>query len=82
MTFDWTINFGQVLMMASGLIAGVKVFMDMRDVLNNHGYKIGELELRSREHGEKIDAHDTWLVRAGLDQRSGRDRRNGGQGND
>lgn len=81
MTFDPTINLGQLLTLGSGVVVFGRILFNTTQMLRDHAKDIKTLQETSKMHDEKIEAHNTWLVRAGLDNRSGEERRKGWDAN-
>lgn len=81
-SFDWTINLGQLLTIGGGIMAFIKVFVDTNNILRDHSREITELKESSENHEHAIRAHDRWLVRAGLDRREADRREKGGDSNE
>lgn len=70
-TFDWTINLGQLLTVGGGILAFLKVFLGMQKLLDNHELRLKTVEGEFKIVEVDVKKHDTWLVRAGLDLRHG-----------
>ena len=74
MTFDWTINLGEVLLVGGGIVAFLKVFLSMRDSHVEVVRVLGKEEPPSGVVGDvkhiriEQQEHREWLIRAGLDK--------------
>lgn len=73
--FDGTVNLGQILTIGGGIVAFLKMWLGMRDILRDNTRDILGLKEVSRNVCDQVDEHERWLVSAGLDQRSGEERR-------
>lgn len=73
--FDGTVNLGQILTIGGGIVAFLKMWLGMRDILRDNTRDILGLKEESRNHGDRIEEHENWLVGAGLDRRSNEERR-------
>lgn len=76
-TIDKTIHLSDIVMFGGGILAFLKVYYNMQKSIDKHEDRIttneGEIE---RIDGRQAQHHD-WLIRSGLDRRTGHERRSG-----
>lgn len=78
MAVNWTIDISDLLVLGAALFAVLRVTISQRDIVRD----VASAAKALREDVDRIDGrvntHHEWLIGAGLDQRSGRERRQHG----
>jgi hypothetical protein len=74
-SFDYQIHLSDLILIGSGIVAFLKIFIWNRDILRELTAETKDLRLDVNRIETRQDVHHEWLIGNGLDLRTGRDRR-------